>query len=141
MARAPARGQPPRRKRFGQHFLHDPGAIERIVAALAPRAGDALVEIGPGRGALTRQLLACTGCTLDAIEIDRDLAAQLGAAFAGDARHALHVGDALEFDFTGLAALRGTRLRIVGNLPYNISTPLLFHLGAHANAIADAHVM
>ncbi|HYK99581.1 MAG TPA: 16S rRNA (adenine(1518)-N(6)/adenine(1519)-N(6))-dimethyltransferase RsmA [Steroidobacteraceae bacterium] len=141
MARAAASGRPPRRKRFGQHFLHERGAIERIVAALAPRAGDHLVEIGPGRGALTRQLLACGGCTLDAIEIDRDLAAELGAAFAGDARHALHVADALEFDFTGLAALRGGRLRIVGNLPYNISTPLLFHLAAHAAALADAHVM
>ena len=141
MARAAAPGRPPRRKRFGQHFLHDPGAIGRIVAALAPRAGDALVEVGPGRGALTRQLLACSGCTLDAIEIDRDLAAQLGPAFAGDARHALHVGDALEFDFTGLSRLRGKRLRIVGNLPYNISTPLLFHLEAHADAIEDAHVM
>jgi 16S rRNA (adenine1518-N6/adenine1519-N6)-dimethyltransferase len=141
MARAVRSGGPPRRKRFGQHFLHEKGAIARIVAALAPRAGDHLVEIGPGRGALTRQLLACTGCTLDAVEIDRDLAAQLRAAFASDARHALHLGDALEFDFTALAALRGGRLRIVGNLPYNISTPLLFHLAAHADAIADAHVM
>ena len=141
MARAAASGWPPRRKRFGQHFLHDPGAIERIVAALAPRAGDHLVEIGPGRGALTRRLLGSGGCTLDAVEIDRDLAAQLAADFAGDGRHALHVGDALGFDFTGLARLRGGRLRIVGNLPYNISTPLLFHLAAHADAIADAHVM
>jgi 16S rRNA (adenine1518-N6/adenine1519-N6)-dimethyltransferase len=141
MARAAVPGGPPRRKRFGQHFLHDPGAIARIVAALAPRAGDHLVEIGPGRGALTRQLLACTGCTLDAVEIDRDLAAQLAAAFTSDARQALHVADALEFDFTGLATLRGGRLRIVGNLPYNISTPLLFRLLAHADAIADAHVM
>ena len=141
MARAAVPAGPPRRKRFGQHFLHDPGAIGRILAALAPRAGDHLVEIGPGRGALTRQLLACTGATLDAVEIDRDLAAQLSPAFAGDARHSLHVADALELDFTGLAALRGGRLRIVGNLPYNISTPLLFHLCAHADAIADAHVM
>jgi 16S rRNA (adenine1518-N6/adenine1519-N6)-dimethyltransferase len=141
VARAAARGQPPRRKRFGQHFLHDPAAIGRILAALAPRAGDSLVEIGPGRGALTRQLLACSGCTLDAIEIDRDLAGELRASFAGEARHSLHVADALEFDYTGLAALRGGRLRIVGNLPYNISTPLLFRLLAHADAIADAHVM
>ncbi|HXY96483.1 MAG TPA: 16S rRNA (adenine(1518)-N(6)/adenine(1519)-N(6))-dimethyltransferase RsmA [Steroidobacteraceae bacterium] len=139
MARQAAR--PPRRKRFGQHFLHDPAAIRRIVAALEPRSGDHLVEIGPGRGALTRQLLECAGCTLDAIEIDRDLGAQLGASFTADARHALHVADALEFDFTGLAAQRGGRLRIVGNLPYNISTPLLFRLLAHADAILDAHVM
>jgi len=141
MARAAPPGRPPRRKRFGQHFLHDPAAIRRIVAALAPRAGDTLVEIGPGRGALTRQLLACADCTLDAIEIDRDLAAHLAAWFGGDPRHSLQVADALEFDFTGLAALRGGRLRIVGNLPYNISTPLLFHLAAHADAILDAHVM
>jgi 16S rRNA (adenine1518-N6/adenine1519-N6)-dimethyltransferase len=141
VAREAARARPPRRKRFGQHFLHDRGAIRRILAALAPRAGDHLVEIGPGRGALTRQLLECADCTLDAIEIDRDLAAELAAAFAADARHSLHVADALEFDFTGLAAQRGGRLRIVGNLPYNISTPLLFRLAAHADAIRDAHIM
>ena len=141
MAREAHSSRPPRRKRFGQHFLHDPAAIRRIVAALAPRAGDHLVEIGPGRGALTRQLLGFADCTLDAVEIDRDLAAQLAASFAGDARHSLHVADALEFDFTGLARSRGGRLRIVGSLPYNISTPLLFHLLAHADAILDAHVM
>jgi len=141
VARAARSSRPPRRKRFGQHFLHDRGAIERILAALAPRAGDHLVEIGPGRGALTRRLLAYEDCTLDAIEIDRDLAAALSAAFGAAARHTLHVGDALDFDFTQLAALRGGRLRIIGNLPYNISTPLLFHLNRHADAIADAHVM
>ncbi len=141
MARAADSSRPPRRKRFGQHFLHDPAAIRRIVAALDPRAGDTLVEIGPGRGALTRQLRACADCTLDAIEIDRDLAAHLADWFGSDARHALHIADALEFDFTGLAAQRGGRLRIVGNLPYNISTPLLFRLLAHADAILDAHVM
>lgn len=141
MARAARSSRPPRRKRFGQHFLHDPAAIRRIMAALAPHAGDTLVEIGPGRGALTQQLLERTDCTLDAIEIDRDLAAQLSARFGDGARHTLHVGDALEFDFTGLAARRGGRLRIVGNLPYNISTPLLFHLLAHAAALRDAHVM
>ncbi|HLY51811.1 MAG TPA: 16S rRNA (adenine(1518)-N(6)/adenine(1519)-N(6))-dimethyltransferase RsmA [Steroidobacteraceae bacterium] len=140
MARA-ARLGPARRKRFGQHFLHDPGAIERIVAALSPRPGDHLVEIGPGRGALTRALLACGDCTLDAIEIDRDLAAALAASFAASPRQALHVGDALGFDYTQLAATRGGRLRIVGNLPYNISTPLLFRLLAHVSAISDLHVM
>ena len=141
MQRHEARVPPPRRKRFGQHFLHDPAAIARIVAALGPRAGEHLVEIGPGRGALTGQLLGFRDCTLDVIEIDRDLAAGLAPAFAGDARRALHVGDALEFDFGSLAARRGGRLRIVGNLPYNISTPLLFHLLAHAPAIADLHIM
>jgi len=140
VARAAPSSRPPRRKRFGQHFLHDPGAIERILAALDPRPGEHLVEIGPGRGALTRQLLAHEDCTLDAIEIDRDLAAALAAAF-GSPRHTLHTGDALEFDFTRLAAQRGGPLRIVGNLPYNISTPLLFHLARHADAIVDAHVM
>ena len=141
MARAAHPGRPPRRKRFGQHFLHDPGAIARIAGALAPRAGDHLVEIGPGRGALTQALLAYADCTLDAIEIDRDLAARLAPGFGSGERQALHVGDALDFDFAGLAARRGGRLRIVGNLPYNISTPLLFHLLAHADAIADIHVM
>lgn len=141
MPRAAGSSRLPRRKRFGQHFLHERSAIERILTALAPRAGDHLVEIGPGRGALTHALLGFAGCTLDAIEIDRDLAAALAPAFAGSARHTLHVGDALEFDFTRLAAARGGRLRIVGNLPYNISTPLLFRLLAHAAAISDAYVM
>jgi 16S rRNA (adenine1518-N6/adenine1519-N6)-dimethyltransferase len=141
MARAVRIVRPPRRKRFGQHFLHERGAIDRILAALAPQPGDHLLEIGPGRGALTARLLALGDCTLDAIEIDRDLAAQLASDFGGPPRHALHVADALEFDFTRLAAERGGRLRIVGNLPYNISTPLLFGLLAHAAAIVDAHVM
>ncbi|MGH8276455.1 MAG: 16S rRNA (adenine(1518)-N(6)/adenine(1519)-N(6))-dimethyltransferase RsmA, partial [Steroidobacteraceae bacterium] len=111
------------------------------VQAIAPRPGDHLVEIGPGRGALTRRLLAFAGCTLDAIEIDRDLAAQLAGSFSESPRCALHVADALDFDFTRLARERAGRLRIIGNLPYNISTPLLFHLLAHAAAIADLHVM
>ena len=132
---------PRRRKRFGQHFLHDPRILTRIVAALAARPGDHLVEIGPGRGALTERLLALRGCTLDAIEIDRDLAAQLRGRFSGAPDHALHVGDALEFDFGALARARGGRLRIVGNLPYNLSTPLLFHLLRHVTAITDLTVM
>jgi 16S rRNA (adenine1518-N6/adenine1519-N6)-dimethyltransferase len=138
---AAARTFPPRRKRFGQHFLHDPAVIARIVRALDPRTGDHLVEIGPGRGALTGQLLALGDCTLDAIEIDRDLAAQLRPRFATTARSALYEGDALAFDFAALARARGGRLRIVGNLPYNISTPLLFHLLGQAEAIADLTVM
>jgi 16S rRNA (adenine1518-N6/adenine1519-N6)-dimethyltransferase len=141
MARGTPRGHTPRRKRFGQHFLHDPKVIARIVAALAPQPGEHLVEIGPGRGALTEQLLGCTGCTLDAIEIDRDLAAALRTRFGDPRRAALHQGDALAFDFTALARQRGGRLRIVGNLPYNISTPLLFHLLAHATALTDLTVM
>jgi 16S rRNA (adenine1518-N6/adenine1519-N6)-dimethyltransferase len=142
------RGQVPRRtaaaprarKRFGQHFLHDPSVLERIVAAVAARAGDALAEIGPGRGALTARLLESPCRTLDAVEIDRDLAARLRERFAGEPRFTLHEADALRFDFAALAAARG-RLRVIGNLPYNISTPLLFHLLRSAPAIADLHVM
>lgn len=137
-ARAP---QAPRRKRFGQHFLHDPAVILRIVRSLSPRAGDHLVEIGPGRGALTGELLAYGGCTLDAIEIDRDLAALLRARFSDAPRCMLHEADALQFDFTALARERGGQLRVAANLPYNISTPLLFRLLAHAPAILDLHVM
>jgi 16S rRNA (adenine1518-N6/adenine1519-N6)-dimethyltransferase len=132
---------PRRRKRFGQHFLHDPRVVERIVQALDVHPGDHLLEIGPGRGALTGRLLAIPDCTLDAIEIDRDLAAQLRVSFAGSPRHALHEGDALGFDLGALARGRGGRLRIVGNLPYNISTPLLFHLLQHADVIIDMTLM
>jgi 16S rRNA (adenine1518-N6/adenine1519-N6)-dimethyltransferase len=114
--------------------------IQRIVSALAPRPGDHLVEIGPGRGALTARLLECRDCTLDAIEIDRDLAALLRVRFVAP-RCVLHAADALEFDFTALARERGGRLRIAGNLPYNISTPLLFRFLAHAAAILDLHLM
>ncbi|HVN35123.1 MAG TPA: 16S rRNA (adenine(1518)-N(6)/adenine(1519)-N(6))-dimethyltransferase RsmA [Casimicrobiaceae bacterium] len=123
------------RKRFGQCFLVDPHYVARIVAAIAPRPGDNLVEIGPGQAALTRPLLAAAG-HLTAIELDRDLAARLSAEFAPEAL-SLHVGDALKFDFGKL----GARLRIVGNLPYNISSPLLFHLAQFDSQIADAHVM
>ena len=134
-------GVPPRRKRFGQHFLHDPGIIARIVRALEAHPGDRLVEIGPGRGALTAQLLALPGITLDAIEIDRDLAELLRTRFTGAPHLTLHGGDALEFDFSALARERGGPLRVLGNLPYNISTPLLFHLLQHADAIIDLTLM
>jgi len=123
------------RKRFGQNFLADPHYVARIVAAIAPAEGDNLVEIGPGPGALTAPLVARTG-RIAAIEIDRDLAARLAAAFAPE-RLALVVGDALEFDFARL----GPRLRVVGNLPYYISTPLLFHLAQYDAQIRDVHVM
>ena len=128
------------RKRFGQHFLHDPAVIARIVAAIALQPGDAAVEIGPGRGALTSQLLAAAG-RLDAVEIDRDLAAELSARFAAQPHFTLHEQDALEMDWRSLALLRGTRLRVVGNLPYNISTPLLFRLLRDAGSILDMHFM
>ncbi len=130
----------PRRKRFGQHFLHDPAVIERIVQALGLNAGEHLVEIGPGRGALTTQLLARADVTLDALEIDRDLAAALAARFQPP-RTVLHECDALTFDFGALARARGAPLRILGNLPYNISTPLLFHLLEQRAALSDLTIM
>lgn len=128
------------RKRFGQHFLHDRGVLERIVSAIDPRPDQSLVEIGPGRGALT-ELLAGKCRTLDAVEIDRDLAAWLRQRYAGASGFQLHEADALEFDFAALARLRGARLRVIGNLPYNISTPLLFHVAATHEHIDDLHVM
>ena len=124
----------PVRKRFGQHFLHDPGVIRRIVDAVAPQPGDRIVEIGPGRGALTWPLLERAG-RLDVIEIDRDLALSLKS----DARAAglvVHVENALRTDFGRLRGA-GEALRVIGNLPYNISTPLMFHLLAQRSAIAD----
>ena len=123
------------RKRFGQHFLHDPGVLKRIVQAVAPGTADAMVEIGPGEGALTRQLLERVG-RLTAIEIDRDLAARLSREFSSD-KLAVVCADVLEFDFSVLP----TRLRIVGNLPYNISTPILFHLARFADRVRDMHFM
>jgi 16S rRNA (adenine1518-N6/adenine1519-N6)-dimethyltransferase len=128
------------RKRFGQHFLHDPQVIARIVAAINARAGEAVVEIGPGPGALTAPLLALCGA-LDAIEIDRDLASALRTRFATHSGFHLHECDALTMDWSALSKLRGQPLRLVGNLPYNISTPLMFALLAHAPAIHDMHFM
>ena len=122
------------RKRFGQNFLTDDAAIAAIVAAIRPAPGECLVEIGPGLGALTRPLLAAAGY-LHAIEIDRDLAQALQREFG--ARLELHTGDVLRFDFAAL----GDGLRVIGNLPYNISTPLLFHLAECTERIRDIHVM
>ena len=123
------------RKRFGQNFLADPHYVARIVDAVDPRPGDNLVEIGPGLGALTGALIARAG-RVAAIEIDRDLAARLRERFPPE-RLALHEADALAFDFATL----GQRLRIVGNLPYNISSPLLFHLATFEAQLRDIHVM
>ncbi|HET6629695.1 MAG TPA: 16S rRNA (adenine(1518)-N(6)/adenine(1519)-N(6))-dimethyltransferase RsmA [Woeseiaceae bacterium] len=124
------------RKRFGQHFLTSPDVIHRIVGAIAPRAGDTLVEIGPGRGAITEPL-AKSGATLHAVELDRDLARRLEERFAGAANVSIVQADALRFDFASL----GAKLRVVGNLPYNISTPLLFHMLEFSDAIEDLHFM
>jgi 16S rRNA (adenine1518-N6/adenine1519-N6)-dimethyltransferase len=131
------------RKRFGQHFLHDPAIIGRIISELDAQPGEAWVEIGPGRGAITMPLLERLA-VLHAIEIDRDLIAPLAARCAplGDLR--LHLADALDFDYCALAAdaaPAGARLRLVGNLPYNISTPLLFHLLEHSRCVQDMHFM
>lgn len=123
------------RKRFGQHFLHDPHVIERIIDVLNPQYGDRIVEIGPGRGALTGRLLAAAG-RLDVIELDRDLVAALPVQFAGQGELTVHSGDALHFDFSQLASTP-RQLRIIGNLPYNISTPLIFHLLAQKSAVRD----
>ena len=122
------------RKRFGQNFLVDAGVIAAIVAAMRPARDDRIVEIGPGRGALTRPLLAAVE-HLHAIEIDRDLAAALTREFAP--RLTVHAADVLGFDFATL----GNALRVVGNLPYNISTPLLFHIARYAALVRDIHVM
>ncbi len=126
------------RKRFGQHFLHDRQVLQRIVSAVAPLADDALVEIGPGSGALTAALLEKID-KLHAVEIDRDLAAQLRQRFGDQLQ--LHEGDALRFDFANLAQTLGRPLRLVGNLPYNVSTPLLFHWLEQRKALVDLTVM
>ncbi len=124
------------RKRFGQHFLVDSGVIEGIVRAIDPRPGDALVEIGPGLGALTEPLLQRCG-RLTVVELDRDLAARLRR----DERLEVIESDVLRVDFGALAARAGAPLRVVGNLPYNISTPILFHLLDFADRVADQHFM
>ncbi|MEP4149549.1 MAG: 16S rRNA (adenine(1518)-N(6)/adenine(1519)-N(6))-dimethyltransferase RsmA [Halioglobus sp.] len=127
------------RKRFGQNFLTDDGVIGGIASAIAPRDGDHIVEIGPGQGALTEALVP-SGCQLDVIELDRDLIAGLLAAFSIHKGFKLHSADALKFDFASLIEGLG-KLRIVGNLPYNISTPLIFKLLENAAIIEDMHFM
>ncbi len=124
------------RKRFGQHFLTSSDTIELIVSAIAPQEGETIVEIGPGRAAITAPLANCA-TTLHAIEFDRDLIAKLNRQFQNRANVTIHEADALQFDFSTL----GDELRIVGNLPYNISTPLLFHLLTFRNIVTDMHFM
>lgn len=123
------------RKRFGQNFLIDQGIIAQIIAAIYPQQTEQIVEIGPGLGALTAPLLQHVS-HLDVVEIDRDIVKKLRSEFSPD-KLTIHAIDALKFDFSSL----GNRLRIVGNLPYNISTPLLFHLSLFATHILDMHCM
>ena len=127
------------RKRFGQNFLHDPGIIQRIVAAIDPQPGDNLVEIGPGQGAITLELLAILQ-KMQAVELDRDLLEPLSRRCAPVGDLVIHNADALKFDFTALASPERP-LRVVGNLPYNISTPILFHLLDQSDNIKDMHFM
>jgi len=126
------------RKRFGQNFLIDPGVVGRIVDAVAPAPGQLIVEIGPGQAALTAAL-AASGADLCLLEIDRDLAGRLEQQFRDTPNVRLHCGDALRTDFTELT--EGQRFRLVGNLPYNISTPLLFHVLKWERQIIDMHFM
>ncbi|AEK59489.1 MULTISPECIES: 16S rRNA (adenine(1518)-N(6)/adenine(1519)-N(6))-dimethyltransferase RsmA [Acidithiobacillus] len=137
-----AESVPQAKKRFGQNFLVQPAIVQRIVAAVGPGSSDALVEIGPGRGALTRALLAALAPAqrLRVIELDRDLLPIL-RNLAPPERLEILAADALKVDFLKIADTAGARLRIVGNLPYNISTPLLFHLLGQAEAITDMHFM
>jgi len=127
------------RKRFGQNFLHDAGVIDRILRAIRAKEGERLLEIGPGQGALTEGLLG-SGAQLDVIELDLDLIPILQHKFGSNPRFQLNQGDALKFDFTRLDAAPRS-LRVVGNLPYNISTPLIFHLLDNAPLIRDMHFM
>ena len=126
------------RKRFGQHFLHDPVILRRIVDAIAPKPGQHIVEIGPGEGALTLPLLRAAA-KLTAIELDRDLVEPLRDKARDIGELEIINADVLTVDFGALA--RGMPIRLVGNLPYNISTPILFHCLDHAAAIADMHFM
>lgn len=123
------------RKRFGQNFLHDESIIAAIIGAIAPQPDDKVVEIGPGLGALTQPLAAGVR-HLHLVEIDRDLAARLARQF-DDRRVTVHCTDVLDFDFS----LLGPGLRVVGNLPYNISSPVLFRLARFAGTVRDIHVM
>ncbi len=124
------------RKRFGQHFLTDWGVIDAIVRAINPTQDDIVVEIGPGQGAITEPLAERAG-HLHLVELDRDLVAALRQRYDARANVTVHEADALQFDFAAL----GSRLRVVGNLPYNISTPLLFHLLKCRDVIVDMHFM
>lgn len=128
------------RKRFGQNFLHDQAIIERIVRTINPKPDENIVEIGPGLGALTLPLLEAAG-SMTAIELDRDLIPKVEAAAQGVGDLTVRSADAMHVDFTALSEELGGPLRVIGNLPYNIATPLLFHLFEHKTAITDMHFM
>lgn len=128
----------PAKKSLGQHFLHDRGIVDKLVMAIDPRPGDRIVEIGPGQGALTFPLLDRHG-TLTAIEFDRDLLEPLTAAAQAHGALTLLNADVMNIDFTALAG--DAPFRLVGNLPYNLSSPILFHALAHASAVRDMHFM
>ena len=127
------------RKRFGQNFLTDQAVLHNIIAAIDPQADDSMVEIGPGLAAMTRLLLQRLR-QLHVVELDRDLVARLNKDF-DPARLIVHAGDALKFDFSAIPVAPGQKLRVVGNLPYNISSPLLFHLAQIAPQVQDQHFM
>ncbi|WP_373989311.1 16S rRNA (adenine(1518)-N(6)/adenine(1519)-N(6))-dimethyltransferase RsmA [Duganella sp. BuS-21] len=127
------------RKRFGQNFLHDQHVLGSITAAIDPQDGDAMVEIGPGLAAMTDQLLRSLK-HMHVVELDRDLVTRLEKAYPRN-KLTVHSGDALKFDFSTIPVPAGQKLRIVGNLPYNISSPLLFHLATFAPLVQDQHFM
>ncbi|MCP5018581.1 MAG: 16S rRNA (adenine(1518)-N(6)/adenine(1519)-N(6))-dimethyltransferase RsmA [Ketobacter sp.] len=139
--RKPSFSQHKPRKRFGQNFLEDPGIIDHIVSAIAPQNNDLMVEIGPGLGAITEHLVDQVD-QMAVVELDRDLIPNLRISFATRNNFHIYEGDALKFDYNRIPTdLGGEQMRIVGNLPYNISTPLLFHLISYQNQIADMHFM
>ena len=127
------------RKRFGQNFLTDQAVLHDIIQAIDPKPEDSMVEIGPGLAAMTRLLLERLR-QLHVVELDRDLVARLKKDF-DPARLIVHAGDALQFDFSTIPVTPGNKLRVVGNLPYNISSPLLFHLTQIAPQVQDQHFM
>lgn len=128
------------RKRFGQNFLHDDNVIRNIVKSIRPKVGDNMVEIGPGMGAITEHLLDATEGHLNVVELDRDLIPGLKVKFFNHPGFKINEADALQFDFMTLK-VDERPLRIVGNLPYNISTPLIFHLLSYAGNVKDMHFM